>query len=42
LTIDVETLRKLMLELTANEVADKIAEDKDLKIKRENILVDSV
>lgn len=31
-----------MLELTANEVADKIAEDKDLKIKRENIVVDSV
>lgn len=30
-----------MLELTANEVADKIADDKDIKLKRDNIKVDS-
>lgn len=31
-----------MLEITANEVADKIVEDKDIKLKRENIKVESV
>jgi len=31
-----------MLEITANEVADKIIEDSNLKLKRENIKVESV
>lgn len=31
-----------MLEITANEVADKIVEDKDMKLKRDNIKVESV